>query len=154
MCKIGNYEENFTNWQCSIIPIQKSSNIRKVDREVKDVNLEIMVTNAISEIGVPAHIKGYLYLREAIILVLMDPAAISSVTKTIYPTIGKKFNTTAYRVDRALRHAIKVAWTKGNPEYIKKYFRYRMPNNIDSPTNSEFIATIADRLKLKIRFDC
>ena len=113
------------------------------------VDLETEITNIIHEIGVPAHIKGYMYLREAITMVVNDMELISAVTKELYPSIAKKYNTTASRVERAIRHAIEVAWGRGQIEAINKLFGYTVHNDKGKPTNSEFIAIIADKLRLK-----
>ncbi|HBM74316.1 MAG TPA: sporulation transcription factor Spo0A, partial [Clostridiaceae bacterium] len=116
-----------------------------------DNDLEAEITNIIHEIGVPAHIKGYLYLREAIFMVVNDIELLSAVTKELYPSIAKKFNTTASRVERAIRHAIEVAWSRGQIETINKIFGYTIHNSKGKPTNSEFIAMVADKLRLKQR---
>lgn len=113
------------------------------------VDLETEITNIIHEIGVPAHIKGYMYLREAITMVVNDMELLSAVTKELYPSIAKKYNTTASRVERAIRHAIEVAWGRGQIEAINKLFGYTIHNDKGKPTNSEFIAIIADKLRLK-----
>lgn len=112
-------------------------------------NLESMVTDIIHEIGVPAHIKGYQYLREAIILTINDMEIINAVTKVLYPEVARKFNTTPSRVERAIRHAIEVAWDRGDIEVLQKYFGYTVSNIKGKPTNSEFIAMIADSLTLR-----
>lgn len=112
-------------------------------------NLEAEITNIIHEIGVPAHIKGYMYLREAITMVVNDMELLSAVTKELYPSIAKKYNTTASRVERAIRHAIEVAWSRGQIETINKIFGYTIHNDKGKPTNSEFIAMVADKLRLK-----
>ena len=112
-------------------------------------NLENRVTAVIHEIGVPAHIKGYHYLREAILYTIKDMEAINAVTKVLYPAVAKRFNTTASRVERAIRHAIEVAWDRGDLETLQKYFGYTVSNAKGKPTNSEFIAMIADRLQLQ-----
>ena len=112
------------------------------------VDLETEITNIIHEIGVPAHIKGYMYLREAITMVVNDMELLSAVTKELYPSIAKKYNTTASRVERAIRHAIEVAWGRGQIEAINKLFGYTVHNDKGKPTNSEFIAIIADKLRL------
>lgn len=112
-------------------------------------NLEASVTTIIHEIGVPAHIKGYQYLREAIMMTVEDMDVINAVTKILYPEVAKKFNTTASRVERAIRHAIEVAWDRGDLETLQKYFGYTVSNSKGKPTNSEFIAMIADRLVLQ-----
>ena len=111
-------------------------------------SLESVVTSIIHEIGVPAHIKGYQYLREAIIMTVEDMDVINAVTKVLYPEVSKKFGTTASRVERAIRHAIEVAWDRGDLETLQKYFGYTVSNAKGKPTNSEFIAMIADRPQL------
>ena len=113
------------------------------------IDLETEITNIIHEIGVPAHIKGYMYLREAITMVVNDMELLSAVTKELYPSIAKKYNTTASRVERAIRHAIEVAWGRGQVDAINKLFGYTIHNEKGKPTNSEFIAIIADKLRLK-----
>ena len=112
-------------------------------------SLESMVTEIIHEIGVPAHIKGYKYLREAIILTVEDPEMINGVTKILYPTVAKRYSTTASRVERAIRHAIEVAWDRGDVDTLQKYFGYTVSGIKGKPTNSECIAMIADHLALK-----
>lgn len=112
-------------------------------------SLESIVTEIIHEIGIPAHIKGYQYLREAIILTINEMDIINAVTKVLYPTVAKKFNTTPSRVERAIRHAIEVAWDRGDIETLQKFFGYTVSNIKGKPTNSEFIAMIADRLSLQ-----
>ena len=114
-------------------------------------SLESQVTSIIHEVGVPAHIKGYQYLREAIIIAVSDMDVINAVTKVLYPEIAKRFGTTASRVERAIRHAIEVAWDRGDLEILQKYFGYTVSNAKGKPTNSEFIAMIADRLVLEMR---
>ena len=111
--------------------------------------LEHVVTSIIHEIGVPAHIKGYQYLREAIIIAVGDMDVINAVTKILYPEVAKRYGTTASRVERAIRHAIEVAWDRGDLETLQKYFGYTVSNAKGKPTNSEFIAMIADRLQLQ-----
>ena len=115
----------------------------------ENTNLETVVTDIIHEIGVPAHIKGYQYLREAIILTIKDMDMINAVTKVLYPEVAKKFNTTPSRVERAIRHAIEVAWDRGDIEVLQKFFGYTVSNIKGMPTNSEFIAMIADCLSLR-----
>ena len=117
----------------------------------QEQSLENMVTDVIHEIGVPAHIKGYHYLREAIIMVVNDIDLINAVTKALYPAVAKKFSSTPSRVERAIRHAIEVAWDRGDLETLQKYFGYTVSNIKGKPTNSEFIAMIADRLRLRRR---
>lgn len=114
-------------------------------------DLEQDVTNMIHDIGVPAHIKGYQYLREAIMMSVNDPVMISSITKVLYPTIAKNFQTTPSRVERAIRHAIEVAWSRGKMETLDTLFGYTINTGKGKPTNSEFIALIADKIRLKYR---
>ena len=121
------------------------------ERDSEGAELETTVTEVIHEIGVPAHIKGYQYLREAIILTVNDMDIINAVTKVLYPTVAKKFGTTPSRVERAIRHAIEVAWDRGDLETLQKFFGYTVSNIKGKPTNSEFIAMIADHLSLKSR---
>lgn len=125
---------------------RKDSNQKRVKRD-----LESDITNIIHEIGVPAHIKGYMYLREAITMVYNDIDLLGSITKVLYPDIGKHFNTTASRVERAIRHAIEVAWSRGNIDAISSLFGYTVSATKSKPTNSEFIAMVADRLRLEHR---
>ncbi len=113
--------------------------------------LEGLVTAIIHEIGVPAHIKGYQYLREAIMLAVSDMEVINAVTKVLYPEVAKRFATTPSRVERAIRHAIEVAWDRGDLETLQKYFGYTVNSAKGKPTNSEFIAMIADRLQLQLK---
>jgi len=113
--------------------------------------IEAVVTEVIHEIGVPAHIKGYQYVREAIILAINDMEVINAVTKVLYPTVAKKFQTTPSRVERAIRHAIEVAWDRGDIETLQRFFGYTVSNIKGKPTNSEFIAMIADRLGLQLK---
>ena len=115
------------------------------------VNLEAMVTSVIHEIGVPAHIKGYQYLREAIKIAVNDMEVINAITKVLYPQVAKTFSTTPSRVERAIRHAIEVAWDRGDLEVLQSFFGYTVSNSKGKPTNSEFIALIADRLQLQLR---
>lgn len=114
-------------------------------------NLDANITNVIHEIGVPAHIKGYQYLREAITMVYNDVEILGSITKVLYPRIAERFSTTPSRVERAIRHAIEVAWSRGNVEAIKNLFGYTVNISKAKPTNSEFIAMVADRLRIESR---
>ena len=137
------------------VPSVKKEETKGVGRitEVKEVvrNLEQDVTDMIHEIGVPAHIKGYQYLREAIMMSVEDPGMISSITKILYPTIAKRFQTTPSRVERAIRHAIEVAWSRGRMETLDSLFGYTIDTGKGKPTNSEFIALIADKIRLSYR---
>lgn len=119
--------------------------------KVTEKDLERNVTKMIHEIGIPAHIKGYQYLRDAIIMVIKDMDIINSITKLLYPTIARQYNTTPSRVERAIRHAIEVAWGRGQVETLNSLFGYTIQNNKGKPTNSEFIAMIADRLRLQMK---
>ena len=114
-------------------------------------NLETDVTNIIHEIGVPAHIKGYQYLRDAIILSVNDMEMLNSITKVLYPTIAKRHQTTPSRVERAIRHAIEVAWSRGKMDTIDELFGYTVSTGKGKPTNSEFIALIADKIRLEYK---
>lgn len=118
---------------------------------IKMDDLEILVTEVIHQIGVPAHIKGYHYLREAIILSIQDNEMINSVTKVLYPTVAKKFKTTSSRVERAIRHGIEVAWDRGDVDVLNSFFGYTVHTGRGKPINSEFIAMIADRLRLQMK---
>lgn len=127
---------------------EKSTETEK-EREVHD--LEKDVTEMIHEIGVPAHIKGYQYLREAIMMSVEDVEMLNSITKVLYPTIAKRFQTTPSRVERAIRHGIEVAWARGRSETLEGMFGYTISAGKGKPTNSEFIALIADRIRLQYR---
>ena len=120
-------------------------------RQRNEINVESMVTSIIHEIGVPAHIKGYQYLREAIMIAVNDMDVINAITKVLYPQVAKTFQTTPSRVERAIRHAIEVAWDRGDLETLQRFFGYTVSNTKGKPTNSEFIALIADKLQLQIK---
>lgn len=126
---------------------QDTMSVERSSRPMQSI--ESLVTEIIHEIGIPAHIKGYQYLREAIILTINDMDIINAVTKVLYPTVAKKYSTTASRVERAIRHAIEVAWDRGDLETLQKFFGYTVSNIRGKPTNSEFIAMIADRIYLQ-----
>ena len=128
--------------------VHKSASQEPAKTQTVMRNLEQDVTNMIHEIGVPAHIKGYQYLREAIMMSVDDPSMISSITKILYPTIAKRFQTTPSRVERAIRHAIEVAWNRGKMETINEIFGYTVSNGKGKPTNSEFIALLSDKIRL------
>lgn len=114
-------------------------------------DIETQVTKIIHQIGVPAHIKGYQYLRTAILMTVNNSDIINSVTKVLYPSVAKQYRTTTSRVERAIRHAIEVAWDRGDVDTLNSYFGYTIQNNRGKPTNSEFIAMIADNLRLKYK---
>ncbi len=126
------------------------SNVIKMKNN-SEPDLEITVSEIMHELGVPAHIKGYQYLRDAIILSVNSPEMMNSVTKVLYPTVAKHFNTTSSRVERAIRHAIEVAWDRGDIDVLSSYFGYTIQNTRGKPTNSEFIAMISDKLRLKLK---
>ncbi len=134
----------------NLIPLGFDNNFEMGD-EYMGNDIEAQVTKIIHQIGVPAHIKGYQYLRTAIILTVNDSEIINSVTKILYPTVAKKYQTTTSRVERAIRHAIEVAWDRGDVEVLNSYFGYTIQVNRGKPTNSEFIAMIADNLRLKYK---
>lgn len=117
----------------------------------EDAELQVTVSEIMHQIGVPAHIKGYNYLREAIILSINDREMMSSVTKILYPTVAKMYGTTASRVERAIRHAIEVAWDRGDIDVLSSYFGYTIQNTRGKPTNSEFIAMISDKMRLRMK---
>ena len=118
---------------------------------VSDRRLETDITEIIHDIGIPAHIKGYQYLRDSIMLSVKDNDVINSITKILYPTIAKKYQTTSSRVERAIRHAIEVAWNRGNTDTLNGLFGYTISNGKGKPTNSEFIALIADKIRLEYK---
>ena len=120
-------------------------------KEVQEVSLETRVTDMIHEIGIPAHIKGYHYLRDAIIMAVEDMDVLNAVTKVLYPTVAKMHQTTSSRVERAIRHAIEVAWSRGKLDTLDSLFGYTVSNGKGKPTNSEFIALIADTLRLEFK---
>jgi len=149
---------------CLLKPFDQSSMISHIESLIKqrskskensmlslNADLEASVTKIIHQIGVPAHIKGYQYLRTAILMTIEDNEIINSVTKILYPTVAKKYQTTTSRVERAIRHAIEVAWDRGDVDTLNSYFGYTIQNSRGKPTNSEFIAMIADNLRLKYR---
>lgn len=129
----------------SLAALPESRSIRS------DLDLETRITTIIHEIGVPAHIKGYQYLREAIMVAVKDREAVGAITKVLYPTVARTFNTTPSRVERAIRHAIEVAWDRGDIDTLQRFFGYTVSHAKGKPTNSEFIAMIADKLQLQIR---
>ncbi len=118
---------------------------------ITDSQLEVLISDIMRQIGVPAHIKGYQYLREAIMLSVRDAEMMNSVTKVLYPTVAKRFSTTSSRVERAIRHAIEVAWDRGDVDVLSSYFGYTIQNSRGKPTNSEFIAMISDKMRLQLK---
>ena len=131
--------------------IRGGENLRISFRRPDKTSIETMVTGIIHEIGVPAHIKGYQYLREAIIIAVNDMDVINAITKVLYPQVAKTFQTTPSRVERAIRHAIEVAWDRGDLDTLQRFFGYTVSNTKGKPTNSEFIALIADKLSLQLK---
>lgn len=131
--------------------VTKEKSVPTVQNIQEPQNLEKEVTDMIHNIGVPAHIKGYQYLRDAIVMAVKDPTMISSITKILYPTIAKNFQTTPSRVERAIRHAIEVAWSRGKMETLDQLFGYTINTGKGKPTNSEFIALISDKIRLNYR---
>ena len=131
--------------------IRGGENLRIPARRTDKTSIETLVTGIIHEIGVPAHIKGYQYLREAIIIAVNDMDVINAITKVLYPQVAKTFQTTPSRVERAIRHAIEVAWDRGDLDTLQRFFGYTVSNTKGKPTNSEFIALIADKLQLQLK---
>ena len=132
--------------------LKTKKNSHSSDASYKNPDMEAQVTKIIHQIGVPAHIKGYQYLRTAILMTIDDSDIINSVTKVLYPSVAKKYQTTTSRVERAIRHAIEVAWDRGDVDTLNSYFGYTIQNTRGKPTNSEFIAMIADNLRLKFKY--
>ncbi len=133
--------------------IKSKNKTTSVHNEISpSADIEAQVTKIIHQIGVPAHIKGYQYLRTAILMTIDDSDIINSVTKILYPSVAKKYQTTTSRVERAIRHAIEVAWDRGDVDTLNSYFGYTIQNTRGKPTNSEFIAMIADNLRLKYKY--
>ena len=125
---------------------------RAAERDVAaEQSLEMQVTEIIHQIGVPAHIKGYQYLRDSILMAIEDGGIINAVTKRLYPAVAKKHDTTSSRVERAIRHAIEVAWDRGDVDVLNSYFGYTIHNSRGKPTNSEFIALISDKFRLQMK---
>jgi two-component system response regulator (stage 0 sporulation protein A) len=135
----------------SLIRIRNKTKNGDPNSNLGSPDMEAQVTKIIHQIGIPAHIKGYQYLRSAILMTIDDSDIINSVTKILYPTVAKKYSTTTSRVERAIRHAIEVAWDRGDVDVLNSYFGYTIQNSRGKPTNSEFIAMIADNLRLKYK---
>lgn len=126
------------------VPVTVTSNAAR-----KNAELEVRVTKILHELGVPAHILGYNYVREAVVIAINDPNVLAGITKILYPAIAKRFGTTASRVERAIRHAIEVAWDRGNLDIIRQYFGYTVSGLKGKPTNSEFISMLADTIRIR-----
>lgn len=135
----------------SLSPVLKDVKTTYIEVEKSKLNLEAKVTNIIHDVGVPAHIKGYQYLRDGILMAVKNSDIINQVTKQLYPDLASKYKTTPSRVERAIRHAIEVAWNRGQIESMESIFGYTVNSNRGKPTNSEFIAMIADKLRLEIK---
>lgn len=136
---------------CSFSGLTPKTPVRAQVSAAEEPSLEIQVTEILHQIGVPAHIKGYHYLRDSIIMAIETPDIINAVTKQLYPNVAKRYETTASRVERAIRHAIEVAWDRGDVDILNSYFGYTIHNTRGKPTNSEFIAMISDRLRLHMK---
>ena len=150
LCLMKPYDyESVRNHIASLLRARKSYFKAEDAQNETDFDIETQVTRIIHQIGVPAHIKGYQYLRTAIMLTIQDSEIINAVTKILYPSVAKKYSTTTSRVERAIRHAIEVAWDRGDIETLNSYFGYTIQTTRGKPTNSEFIAMIADNLRLK-----
>ena len=134
-----------------ILSLSNKSNIEPTRQKATANNLEIRVTDILHQIGVPAHIKGYQYLRDSIMMAIEDEEIINAVTKRLYPAVAKKHATTSSRVERAIRHAIEVAWDRGDVDVLNSYFGYTIHNERGKPTNSEFIAMISDKFRLQLK---
>jgi two-component system response regulator (stage 0 sporulation protein A) len=137
--------------QSNVIRSEKGHDFKQPYQSSEPRNLEVEVTSIMHEIGVPAHIKGYQYLRDAIMMVVKDLDVINSITKLLYPSIAREYNTTPSRVERAIRHAIEVAWSRGQVDTIDSLFGYTVNLGKGKPTNSEFIAMVADKLRLEMK---
>ncbi len=149
MCLLKPYDMSSMLSHVRTLVKMRNGNKNIVSDPVTD--MEAQVTKIIHQIGVPAHIKGYQYLRTAILMTIEDNDIINAVTKILYPTVAKKYQTTTSRVERAIRHAIEVAWDRGDVDTLNSYFGYTIQNSRGKPTNSEFIAMIADNLRLKYK---
>ena len=137
---------SLSGWKNEVEPL-----VVNKSKVTTDLQLELIITDIIHQIGVPAHIKGYNYLRDAILMSVKNTEMISSITKILYPTVAKKHQTTSSRVERAIRHAIEVAWDRGDMDTLDSYFGYTVQNSRGKPTNSEFIAMISDKIRLNLK---
>lgn len=142
---LGNLLENIKGM------LRTSENSGGIHRLDTGAGIELKVTEILHQIGVPAHIKGYHYLRDSIIMSVEHPEVINAVTKQLYPSVAKRYDTTSSRVERAIRHAIEVAWDRGDVDVLNSYFGYTIHISRGKPTNSEFIAMIADKLRLQLK---
>ena len=151
LCMLKPYDVKSLCDHIETILSRRGQSNKKAVTQREDNDIETHVTQIIHQVGIPAHIKGYQYLRTAIIMTIEDNEIINSVTKILYPSVAKKYSTTTSRVERAIRHAIEVAWDRGDIDTLNSYFGYTIQNNRGKPTNSEFIAMIADNLRLKYK---
>ncbi len=151
LCLVKPYNMGSLCEHIKAIAQNRSRGILGVPEDMGTPDIETQVTKIIHQIGVPAHIKGYQYLRTAILMTVKDSEIINSVTKVLYPSVAKQYQTTTSRVERAIRHAIEVAWDRGDVDTLNSYFGYTIQNNRGKPTNSEFIAMIADNLRLRYK---
>ena len=135
----------------NITMLMNTKNIMSNQAYQSNLNIEVKVTEILHQIGVPAHIKGYHYLRDSILMSIEKPEIINAVTKELYPSVALKYETTSSRVERAIRHAIEVAWDRGDVDVLNSYFGYTIHNSRGKPTNSEFIAMISDKLRLQLK---
>ena len=135
----------------NITMLMNTKNIMSNQGYQSNLNIEVKVTEILHQIGVPAHIKGYHYLRDSILMSIEKPEIINAVTKELYPSVALKYETTSSRVERAIRHAIEVAWDRGDVDVLNSYFGYTIHNSRGKPTNSEFIAMISDKLRLQLK---
>jgi two-component system response regulator (stage 0 sporulation protein A) len=145
-------DSSYTSRASSMVVNNSKLSYSKPSAVNRNVSLEAEIANIIHGIGVPAHIKGYQYLREAIMMVVNNVDLLSGITKELYPGIAEKFSTTPSRVERAIRHAIEVAWSRGRIETINKYFGYTIHDEKGKPTNGEFIAMVADKLRMQSKY--
>ena len=149
--RIRDLKNRNTGKEYNFIRREIKSSYINLENTKKEDNLEALVTNIIHEVGVPAHIKGYQYLRDGIIMVVQNIDVLNQITKQLYPDLAKKHKTTPSRVERAIRHAIEVAWNRGRLDIMENVFGYTVDANKGKPTNSEFIAMIADKLRLELK---
>lgn len=137
-----------TELEKRILECSSKNNYDKKTIDMKYNNLQVSITKILHELGVPSHIKGYQYIREAVNIIFENPSVIGGITKELYPELAQKFNTTTSRVERAIRHAIEVSWNRGNLDFMEEIFGYSVDIDKAKPTNSEFMVTIADKLRL------
>ena len=149
MTEMGMSSENLE--RISKILLTEDSATEVTVQETEELDLIKIISDILHEIGMPAHIKGYQYMRDAILICVDDPEAIHAVTKQLYPSVAKVYGTTSSRVERAIRHAIEIAWDRGDIDVLNAYFGYTIHNDRGKPTNSEFIAMLSDRIRLQYK---